>query len=57
MTPILMNSGTIKFDETGQNIHSAITMLQAQKGRPRVIAPRDIAEASIQYPVQPFEAR
>jgi len=32
-------------------------MLQAQKGKPRVIAPHDIAEASIQYPVQPFEAR
>jgi branched-chain amino acid transport system substrate-binding protein len=57
MTPILMNSGKIKFDETGQNTNSAITMLQAQKGKPRVIAPHDIAEASIQYPVQPFEAR
>jgi len=57
MTPILMNSGRIKFDENGQNINSAITLLQAQKGKPRVIAPLDIAEASIQYPIQPFEAR
>ncbi len=57
MTPILMNSGKIKFDENGQNINSAVTMLQAQKGKPRVIAPRDIAEANFQYPVQAFEAR
>lgn len=57
MTPILMNSGRIKFDENGQNINSAITMLQAQKGRPRVIAPQDIAEVSLHYPVEPFETR
>lgn len=57
MTPILMNSGKIKFDGSGQNINSAITTLQAQKGKPRVIAPRDIAAADLQYPVQPFETR
>jgi branched-chain amino acid transport system substrate-binding protein len=57
MTPILMNSGKIKFDESGQNLNSAITILQAQKGQPRVIAPRDIAETNIQYPVQAFEGR
>jgi branched-chain amino acid transport system substrate-binding protein len=57
MTPILMNSGKIKFDESGQNINSAITMLQAEKGFPRVIAPREIANATLQYPMVPFEAR
>ncbi len=54
MTPILMNSGKIKFDENGQNINSAITMLQAEKGFPRVIAPREIANATLQYPMVPF---
>jgi branched-chain amino acid transport system substrate-binding protein len=57
MTPILMNSGKIKFDETGQNINSAITMLQAQKGLPRVILPREISTAALQYPMVPFETR
>jgi branched-chain amino acid transport system substrate-binding protein len=57
MTPILMNSGKIKFDETGQNINATMTMLQAQKGKPKVIAPRDVAEADFQYPVTPFEVR
>jgi branched-chain amino acid transport system substrate-binding protein len=52
-----MNSGKIKFDENGQNINSAVTILQAQKGKPRVIAPREVADASFQYPVQPFDAR
>jgi branched-chain amino acid transport system substrate-binding protein len=57
MTPILMNSGKIKFDENGQNVNSAITMLQAEKGVPRVIAPREMANATLQYPMVPFEAR
>jgi branched-chain amino acid transport system substrate-binding protein len=57
MTPILMNSGKIKFDATGQNINSAMTMLQAQAGRPRVIAPKETADATVQYPIKPFESR
>jgi branched-chain amino acid transport system substrate-binding protein len=57
MTPFLMSSGKIKFDATGQNMGSDITMLQAQNGRPRVVSPRAVAEAELQYPLVPFSAR
>jgi branched-chain amino acid transport system substrate-binding protein len=57
MTPILMYSGKIKFDATGQHMNSAVTILQGQGGRARVIAPDNIADASLQYPLPPFEAR
>ncbi|MDI4238169.1 ABC transporter substrate-binding protein [Bradyrhizobium sp. Arg237L] len=57
MTPFLMSSGKIKFDATGQNMGSDITMLQAQNGRPRVVSPRAVAEAELQYPLVPFNAR
>ena len=57
MTPILMYSGKIKFDATGQNMNNAVTILQGQRGRARVIAPRSIADAGLQYPLPPFEAR
>ncbi|MBR0873277.1 ABC transporter substrate-binding protein [Bradyrhizobium tropiciagri] len=57
MDPILMYCGKIKFDGSGQNINSAVTMLQGQGGSPKVISPRAIADASLQYPLKPFEAR
>jgi branched-chain amino acid transport system substrate-binding protein len=57
MTPILMYSGTIKFDENGQNINTAVTTLQGQDGAPKVISPRAIADATLQYPLKPFESR
>jgi branched-chain amino acid transport system substrate-binding protein len=57
MTPILMTSGQIKFDSSGQNMNCAVTMLQGQNGMPRVIGPKAIADASLQYPLVPFNAR
>jgi branched-chain amino acid transport system substrate-binding protein len=57
MMPILMSSGRIRFDATGQNMGSDVTLLQAQNGRPRVVAPRASAEATFQYPLVPFSAR
>jgi branched-chain amino acid transport system substrate-binding protein len=57
MTPILMYSGKIKFDATGQHMNSAVTILQGQGAKARVIAPDTIADASLQYPLPPFEAR
>jgi branched-chain amino acid transport system substrate-binding protein len=57
LNPVLMYSGKIKFDENGQNINSAVTMLQGQGGMPKVISPRAIADASLQYPLKPFEVR
>jgi branched-chain amino acid transport system substrate-binding protein len=56
-TPVLMYSGKIKFDATGQNMSNSVTILQGQRGRARVIAPRSIADAGLQYPLPPFEAR
>ncbi|SDI26466.1 amino acid/amide ABC transporter substrate-binding protein, HAAT family [Bradyrhizobium sp. Rc2d] len=57
MQPVLMSSGTIKFDSSGQNVNSAVALLQAQKGKPRVVSPRAIAEADLEYPVVPFSSR
>ena len=57
MTPILMSSGKIKFDASGQNMGSDVTMLQGQNGRPRVVAPQAVAEATLQYPLAPFNSR
>jgi branched-chain amino acid transport system substrate-binding protein len=57
MTPILMYSGKIKFDATGQNMNNAVTILQGQRGKARIIAPSSIADASLQYPLPPFGAR
>jgi branched-chain amino acid transport system substrate-binding protein len=57
MTPILMSSGTIKFDSSGQNMGSDVTFLQGLNGRPRVIAPQAVAEANLQYPLVPFNSR
>jgi branched-chain amino acid transport system substrate-binding protein len=57
MAPLLMYSGRTKFDETGQNMNCAVTILQGQRGKARVIAPGGIADAGLQYPLPPFEAR
>ncbi|WP_342708509.1 ABC transporter substrate-binding protein [Bradyrhizobium sp. B124] len=57
MTPILMSSGRIKFDASGQNMGGDVTLLQGQNGRPRVVAPQAVAEATLQYPLVPFNSR
>ncbi|MET4753835.1 ABC transporter substrate-binding protein [Bradyrhizobium sp. RT11b] len=57
MTPILMSSGRIKFDASGQNMGGDVTMLQGQNGMPRVVAPQAAAEATFQYPLTPFNSR
>ncbi|GKQ55177.1 branched-chain amino acid ABC transporter substrate-binding protein [Bradyrhizobium sp. Ce-3] len=57
MTPILMSSGRIKFDASGQNMGGNVTLLQGQNGRPRVVAPQVVAEATLQYPLVPFNSR
>lgn len=57
MMPILMSSGRIKFDASGQNIGGDVTMLQGQNGRPRVVAPQAVAEATLQYPLAPLNSR
>ncbi|WP_456707671.1 ABC transporter substrate-binding protein [Bradyrhizobium sp. USDA 4452] len=57
MTPILMSTGRIKFDASGQNMGGDVTMLQGQNGRPRVVAPQAAAEATLQYPLAPFNSR
>jgi branched-chain amino acid transport system substrate-binding protein len=57
MNPILMYSGPIKFDETGQNINSGVAVLQAKGSRPQVVAPGSIAMAKPQYPLAPFDKR
>ncbi|GIQ77413.1 branched chain amino acid ABC transporter substrate-binding protein [Bradyrhizobium sp. RD5-C2] len=57
MTPILMSSGRIKFDASGQNMGSDVTLLQGQNGKPRVVAPQAVAEATLQYPLVPFNSR
>jgi branched-chain amino acid transport system substrate-binding protein len=57
MNPILMYTGKIKFDATGQNMNTRATVLQAGNSRPRVVSPEEIAEAKIEYPLVPFEKR
>ncbi|MBH5384703.1 ABC transporter substrate-binding protein [Bradyrhizobium diversitatis] len=57
MKPFLMYGDNTKFDETGQNIHCSMVMLQGLKGRPRVVAPKAIAEASLEYPLAPYSKR
>ncbi|TQF35303.1 branched-chain amino acid ABC transporter substrate-binding protein [Bradyrhizobium sp. UNPF46] len=57
MKPILMYGDNTSFDETGQNIHCSMVMLQGLKGRPRVVAPKAIAEASLEYPLAPYSKR
>ncbi|BCH21528.1 amino acid ABC transporter substrate-binding protein [Mesorhizobium sp. L-8-3] len=57
MDPVLMSSGKIKFDATGQNMNCAVALLQAQNGKPRVVSPKGIAEAELKYPLAPFSAR
>ncbi len=57
MKPVLMYGENTKFDETGQNIHCAMVMLQGLNGRPQVVAPKAIAEAALEYPLVPFNQR
>ncbi|UFW84508.1 ABC transporter substrate-binding protein [Bradyrhizobium barranii] len=57
MKPILMYGDNTEFDETGQNIHCSMVMLQGLKGRPRVVAPKAIAEVSLEYPLAPYSKR
>jgi len=57
MKPVLMYSGPIQFDSTGQNINSLVTVLQARGNRPYVVGPEIIAEAKPQFPLVPFEKR
>lgn len=53
----LMYGDNIKFDATGQNVNCAMVMLQGLEGRPRVVAPKTIAEATLQFPMVPFSSR
>lgn len=57
MKPILMYGDNIKFDATGQNVHCSMVMLQGLQGRPLVVAPKAIAEATLKYPLVPFSSR
>jgi branched-chain amino acid transport system substrate-binding protein len=34
-----------------------MVMLQGLQGRPRVVAPKAIAEASLEYPLMPYSKR
>jgi branched-chain amino acid transport system substrate-binding protein len=34
-----------------------MVMLQGLQGRPRVVAPKEIAEASLEYPLTPYSKR
>jgi len=57
LKPILMYSGPIKFDATGQNTGAAVAVLQAKDSKPHVVGPDGIAEYKPQYPLAPFEKR
>jgi branched-chain amino acid transport system substrate-binding protein len=57
MKPILMYGENTKFDATGQNINCSVVMLQGLQGTPRVVAPKAIAEASLEYPLKPYSKR
>ena len=46
-----------KFDATGQNINCSMVMLQGLQSKPRVVAPKAIAEATLEYPLVPYSKR
>ena len=57
MKPILMYGENTKFDATGQNINCSMVMLQGLQSKPRVVAPKAIAEATLEYPLVPYSKR
>jgi branched-chain amino acid transport system substrate-binding protein len=48
----ILPQGPIVFDETGQNRNAGIVMLQVQEGSPKVVLPRDYAQAKPVFPVK-----
>lgn len=55
--PVLMFSGRIKFDASGQNMNSRVALLQATSTAPKVVGPKEIAVAELRYPLAPFDKR
>lgn len=53
----VMFGGPIQFDAKGQNNNIGGAMLQNQGGQPMVVAPKEIAQAQIRFPMTPFNKR
>jgi len=50
-------TGSIKFNEKGENLWGKVGVLQIQKGEQKVIYPEKAAESKLIYPVVPWEKR
>lgn len=53
----VMFGGPIQFDAKGQNNNIGGAMLQNQGGQPVVVAPREIAQAPLRFPMTPWSKR
>jgi len=57
ITDHVMYGGPIQFDAKGQNNNIGGAMLQNQKGQPLVVAPTEIAQAKLKFPMTKWNAR
>ncbi len=51
--PLVVSDGPVSFDETGQNTHAAIVVMQIQDGAVRQVFPNELAEADYRFPAPP----
>lgn len=57
ITDHVMYGGPIVFNEKGQNPNIGVVMLQNRNGAPIVVGPKDVAVATPNFPMQPFDQR
>lgn len=56
-TDLMTFYGPVKFDETGKNIAKEMVLYQVQGGEYRVVAPENVAEAKLVFPMPRWEQR
>ena len=57
ITDHVMYGGPIVFNEKGQNPNIGVVMLQNRNGAPIVVGPKDVAVATPNFPMRPFDQR
>jgi branched-chain amino acid transport system substrate-binding protein len=48
--PIMVSSGPIRFNETGENVNATTAMIQILKNKPLVVWPKEGAQAQVVFP-------
>ena len=56
-TDLMTFYGPVKFDEAGRNIAKRMVLYQVQDGQYKVVAPTNVAEAKLRYPMPPWSQR